>query len=197
MATTSMAMPMASGPYPVTFNVIYPPGLSRWLLFLRLFFFWALVIPFFFVAFGAAVLLWLSWFAIMNDGRYPRLLIKPVVWYLRISARLTAYLYLLTDRFPLEEEAGSPVTLDVTVPDRTSRLSTFFRWLLVIPHLIVLFFIDVAWFFVTFIAWFAILFTGRYPRGLFGFSAGVLRWTIRVNAYQWYLVDEYPPFSLE
>lgn len=182
--------------YPVRLEVAYPDKASRWLLFLRLFFFWALVIPYLILSVVASIVIWLSWFAIMNDGRYPRLLIKPMTWYLRISYRTTAYLSLMTDRFPLEEEDESPVSLTVDVPARSSRLSTFFRFLLVIPHLIVLVFVGLAWYVTTLLAWFAILFTGRYPHGLFGFGTGVLRWSARVDAYRFYMVDDYPPFSL-
>lgn len=194
MASATMDAP---GAYPVRFEIVYPDRSSRWLLFLRLFFFWPLVVPYLVLVLAASIVLWLSWFAIMNDGRYPRLLIKPMTWYLRISYRMNAYLSLMTDRFPLEEEDESPVSLTVDVPARTSRLTTFFRLILVIPHLIVLAFVGIAWYLTTLFAWFAILFTGRYPRGLFNFGAGVLRWNARVDAYRFYMVDKYPPFSLD
>jgi hypothetical protein len=72
------------------------------------------------------------------------------------------------------------------------------KWLLVIPHLIVLTFLLLAAYVVVFIAFFAILFTGRYPRGMFDFVTGVARWTLRVDAYaQWLMTDRYPPFSLK
>jgi hypothetical protein len=186
---------MASS-YPARFDIEYPEHSSRWLLFLRLFFFWAVVIPYAILSFVASIAIWLSWFAIMNDGRYPRLLIKPMTWYLRISYGTLAYLSLMTDRFPLDEEEQSPVSLSVDVPARTSRLSTFFRFLLVIPQLIVFAFVALAWYLTTLLAWFAILFTGRYPRGLFNFGAGVMRWSARLDAYRYYLIDEYPPFSV-
>lgn len=191
---TAMTASGAEGSYPVQYDVAYPASQSRLLLFLRLFFFWALILPLALVGYFAALLIWLSWFAIMNDGRYPRMLAEPMQWYFRVSTRANAYLWLLTDRFPLDED--SPVTLDIEVPTRMSRLTTFFRIILVIPHIIVLFFLVIAAFFTTFIAWWIILFTGRYPRGLFNFAVGVHRWAARVSVYSAYMVDEYPPFSL-
>jgi hypothetical protein len=89
-----------------------------------------------------------------------------------------------------------PVRLDIDEPGERNRLTTFFRWLLVIPHYIALTFVGLAAFFVIVIAWFAVLFTGRWPRGAFGFLVGTLRWGARVSAYQLLLTDRYPPFSL-
>ena len=86
-------------------------------------------------------------------------------------------------------------------PDATSNLNRWLplvKWFLAIPHFIVLFFLDIAAVVVVIIAWFAILFTGRYPRGMFDFVTGVMRWSLRVTAYAFLLVtDRYPPFSLE
>ncbi|HEU0013848.1 MAG TPA: DUF4389 domain-containing protein [Longimicrobium sp.] len=84
------------------------------------------------------------------------------------------------------------------VPDAPrDRLTVGFRIILAIPHLLAVWVLGVAWGLATVIAWFAILFTGRYPAGLYGFAVGVLRWTTRVEAYLLLLHDDYPPFSLE
>ena len=81
---------------------------------------------------------------------------------------------------------------------RLNRWMPLVKWFLAIPHYFVLIFLWIAAFFVVIIAWFAILFTGRYPRGMFGFVEGVLRWSVRVTAYAIVLyTDDYPPFSLE
>jgi hypothetical protein len=117
----------------------------------------------------------------------------------RFSTRVTAYLALLDDVYPSTDEAQS-VHLDLERPDgeRLSRGLPLIKWLLAIPHYIVLFFLGVAVVFVVIFAWFAILFTGRYPRGAFNFVVGVLRWGLRVEAYAFLLItDEYPPFRLE
>jgi hypothetical protein len=88
-----------------------------------------------------------------------------------------------------------PVELNVQYPGKLSRLTTFFRAFMVIPHVIVLYFIMIAFGVVQFIAWWAILFTARFPRSLFDFSLWCYRWMNRVNAYGYLFTDKYPPFS--
>lgn len=88
-----------------------------------------------------------------------------------------------------------PVSLKVEYPDKLSRLTTFFRCFMVIPHTIVLYFLGIAAGVVLFICWWAILFTGKYPRGLFDFVVMYFRWSTRVNGYSYLLTDKYPPFS--
>jgi hypothetical protein len=114
---------------------------------------------------------------------------------LRWTARLSAYSLFLTDRYP-SLEGEHPVSFDAEFEARPGRLSTFFRIILVIPHVILLYVLQLAFYVTTFIAWWAILFVGRYPRGLHTFGAGVLRWSNRVYAYIYLLTDSYPPFSL-
>jgi len=94
------------------------------------------------------------------------------------------------------EKPGYPITVGVAYPERLSRLSTFFRLILVIPQYIVLYFLDIVAFVLMFFAWWAILFTGKYPKGLFDFVAGYVRWNTRVTGYLSLLTDKYPPFSL-
>jgi hypothetical protein len=93
--------------------------------------------------------------------------------------------------------ATYPITFNAEYPAKLSRLSTFFRCLLVIPQSFVLYFISIAAGVVIFISWWAILFTGRYPKGLFDFIAGYMRWSTRVNGYSSLLTYEYPPFSMD
>ncbi len=118
----------------------------------------------------------------------------------RFSARVTAYFALVTDRYPSTVEEQS-VHLDVDYPDVERDLNRWLplvKWFLAIPHFIILFFLGIGAFFAVVIAWFAILFTGRYPKGLFDFVVGVGRWSLRVYAYAFLLVtDRYPPFSLD
>jgi hypothetical protein len=105
----------------------------------------------------------------------------------------------MDDRYPSTDDHQS-VHLDYPYPDAAVDLNRWLplvKWFLAIPHYIVLFFLQVGAFVVVVIAWFAILFTGRYPRGLFNYVEGVLRWHNRVTAYAVVLVtDAYPPFSL-
>jgi hypothetical protein len=110
-----------------------------------------------------------------------------------------AFFLLMEDRYPSTDEEQY-VHLDVDYPDAERDLNRWLplvKWLLGIPHYIVLFFLWIGVVFVSIVAWFAILFTGRYPRGLFGYVEGVLRWNNRVTAYVAILAtDRYPPFSL-
>jgi len=102
----------------------------------------------------------------------------------------------MDDRYPSTDDHQS-VHLDYHYPDRLNRWLPLIKWLLAIPHYIVLFFLNIASFIVVIVAWFAILITGHYPRALFGFVEGVIRWNIRVTAYTLTLVtDRYPPFRL-
>ena len=117
----------------------------------------------------------------------------------RFSTRIAAYVSLLTDRYPstVEEQA---VHLDLDYPDVEHDLNRYLplvKWLLAIPHYIVLAVLAIGAVVAIVIAWFAMLFTGRYPRGLFDYVVGVGRWALRVQAYAFFLVtDQYPPFSL-
>jgi hypothetical protein len=136
---------------------------------------------------------------ILFRQRYPRWWFDFARELTRFGARIGAYVALLTDDYPSTVEEQN-VHLDIDYPDAERDLNRWLplvKWLLAIPHYIVLFFLSVGAFVVVVIAWFAILFTGHYPRGLFDFVVGVGRWALRVNAYAFLLVtDRYPPFSL-
>src|SRR5664280_2514375 len=135
---------------------------------------------------------------ILFRRRYPRWWFDFALQFHRFSARVGAYGALLSDRSPSTVEEQS-VHLDIDYPDAENDLNRWLplvKWLLVIPHLIVLFFLFIGALFAVIIAWFAILFTGRYPRGLFNYVVGVGRWSLRVTAYATLLVtDRYPPLS--
>jgi Domain of unknown function (DUF4389) len=143
--------------------------------------------------FGATVLM------ILFRQRYPRWWFDFALQLTRFSTRVGAYAALLTDEYPstVEEQA---VHLDLDYPDVERDLNRWLplvKWLLAIPHYIVLFFLFIGAVVSIVIAWFAILFTGRYPRGLFDYVVGVGRWALRVQAYAMLLLtDRYPPFSL-
>ena len=130
--------------------------------------------------------------------KYPRWWFDWNVNLLRFSNRVTAYLALLDDRYPSTDEEQS-VHLDLTYPDahQLNRWLPLVKWLLAIPHYFVLVFLGIGAVGAIVIAWFAILFTGTYPRSLFDYVVGVLRWSNRVTAYAFVLVtDQYPPFRL-
>jgi hypothetical protein len=118
----------------------------------------------------------------------------------RFSARVGAYILLLTDGYPSTDEQQA-VHLDLDYPNVETDLNRWMplvKWLLAIPHYFVLVFLWLGVILVTFIAWIVILFTGKYPRGMFDFVVGVGRWSLRVDAYAFLLLtDDYPPFSLK
>jgi hypothetical protein len=136
---------------------------------------------------------------ILFRRKYPRWWFDWNLELLRFTNRVGIYVALMDDRYPSTDEHQS-VHLDAPYPDAASDLNRWLplvKWLLAIPHYIVLAFLYIAVFFVVVVAWFAILFTGRYPRGLFGFVEGVIRWHNRVVGYAAILVtDRYPPFRL-
>ena len=131
--------------------------------------------------------------------RYPRWWFDFALELTRFGARVCAYLALLTDQYPSTVEEQS-VHLELDYPDAERDLNRWLplvKWLLVIPHILVLIVLVVGAVFAVIAAWFAILFTGRYPRALFDYVVGVGRWGLRVQAYAVLLVtDRYPPFSL-
>jgi hypothetical protein len=137
---------------------------------------------------------------ILFRRRYPRWWFDFARELVRFEARVGAYLALLTDRYPstVDEQA---VHLEFDYPDVEQDLSRglpLVKWLLALPHYLVLVVLGIIAVFAIVIAWFAILFTGRYPRGLFDYVVGVGRWGLRVQAYAFLLVtDRYPPFSLK
>jgi hypothetical protein len=212
MATTS---PPVSD-YPVTFSVDYPDRpLDRLSTGLR--FLW--IIPIGIVAtlvsgytyyrgVSGSIVVLTSAGGLLFGGPLVMILFRqkyPRWWFdwnlelFRFQNRVYAYGALLRDDYPSTDEHQA-VHLDFPYPDASRDLNRWLplvKWLLAIPHYIVLFFLHIGVFVVVVIAWFAILFTGGYPRGMFDYVVGVTRWSNRVTAYAFLLVtDEYPPFRL-
>jgi hypothetical protein len=131
--------------------------------------------------------------------KYPRWWYDWNLQFLRFTNRVGVYLALMDDRYPSTDEEQS-VHLDTPYPDARHGLNRWLplvKWLLAIPHYIVLAFLWLGAVIAVIVAWFAILFTGRYPRALFDYVEGVMRWHNRVAGYAWILVtDAYPPFRL-
>lgn len=205
-----------AGGYPVQFSVDYPDrDLNRLTTAFRIF----VAIPIAIVlgalgahywnwsdqdagyagAGGGGVLFFAPLLMIVVRQKYPRWWYDWNLELSRFTNRVWAYLALMDDNYPSTDEQQS-VSLQLPYPDAKQDLNRWLplvKWLLAIPHYIVLFFLGLAAIVCAIISWFAILFTGRYPRGLFDFIEGVLRWANRVGAYAFLLVtDQYPPFRL-
>ena len=140
----------------------------------------------------------IAWFAILFTASAPDGLTRLTAFYLRWRVRAAAYVALLRDEYPPFGDGEYPAEVELPpVSGQRDRLVIAFRPLLVIPQLIAIWLIGLVWCFTTIIAWFAILFTGRFPKPLYALGTGALRWTTRVEAYALLLTDEYPPFTLE
>jgi len=130
--------------------------------------------------------------------KYPRWWFDWNLALTRFSTRVAVYLALLRDEYPSADDEQA-VHIQIPYPDAKQELNRWLplvKWFLAIPHYVVLWFLSIAAFLCVIIAWFAILFTGRYPRSLFDFVVGVFRWWLRVAAYAFLLTtDRYPPFS--
>ncbi len=214
------AAPSVGGPYPLAVSAtLDAPSRGLWLVK------WLLLIPHFVVlAFlwaAAALLTIVAFFSIVFTGRYPRGIFDFNVGVMRWSWRVGYYSYsaLGTDKYPpfTLQDADYPARLDVAYPERLSRGLVWVKWLLAIPHLIIVGFLTsgLVWWTVdmggkgalrygggligilVLIAGVALLFTGRYPGGLYDLVMGLNRWAFRVGAYVALLTDEYPPFRLD
>ena len=149
---------------------------------------------------GAVVLILaiVSWFTILANGRHIAEIRQFTAFYMRWRTRALAYLMLLADPYPPFGDLPYPAAIAIDEPrEPRNRMSVAFRLFLAIPHFIALVFVMLAWYVTTAVAWVMILVTGRYPRSLYSFGVGVLRWRLRVDAYLLLLVDDYPPFSLK
>jgi hypothetical protein len=152
-----------------------------------------------YIAAGGGTLFLPPLLMILFRQKYPRWWFDWNLNLMRFSNRVTAYLALLDDHYPSTDEEQA-VHLAVAYPDarQLNRWLPLVKWFLAIPHYIILFFLGIGAAGAIVIAWFAILFTGRYPRSLFDYVVGVLRWSTRVTAYAFVLAtDEYPPFRLD
>lgn len=190
--------------YPVKFDIDYVKNHDRFTSLFRLL--WSIPILIVLCVIGpenggalAGGLVVPTALMIIFRQRYPRWWFDFALELNRFSARVFAYLFLLTDQYPSTVDKQS-VLLNIEYPNAKQDLNRWLpivKWLLAVPHYVVLVFLFIAALFATIFAWFAILFTGRYPKGLYDFVVGVIRWCTRVNAYAFLLVtDKYPPFSL-
>ncbi|MEV8017022.1 DUF4389 domain-containing protein [Streptomyces sp. NPDC086554] len=209
------AMPTATAPSkyplsPVRLEADFDPALSRWLWLVK----WLLAIPHYVVLFflwiGFLLVTVVAFFAVLITGGYPRALFDFNVGVLRWSWRVEYYAYgsLGTDRYPpftLRDVADYPAHLDIAHPEHLSRgLVLVKSWLLVLPQLLVAALMSGGYRFngglaglLAFYAGVSLLFTGRYPRGMYDLNIGLHRWVARVMAYGLLLTDVYPPYRLD
>jgi hypothetical protein len=147
-----------------------------------------------FVAYFLAVV---SWLTIVITGTHIAGIRQFTQFFLRWRTGAVAYLMLFEDAYPPFGDETYPASIQIGDPaGPRDRVTVAFRIILGLPHFIVLAFVMLGWCITTIIAWFAILFTGAYPQGLWDFGVGTMRWMLRVEAYMLLLVDDYPPFSL-
>ena len=204
-------MAQSDSPYPVQFSVDYPEEpRDRLSVFLR----FIMVIPILIVigavsgqsggipSFGGAAggtLLFAPLLMILFRQKYPRWWFDWNLALSRFTNRVAAYLFMMRDEYPSTDEEQA-VHLEFSYPDVERDLTRWLplvKWILAIPHYVILAVLWVVLVFAVMISWLSILFTGRYPRGLFDFAVGVMRWSNRVSAYAFLLVtDVYPPFRL-
>ena len=205
-------MAATAGPYPVSLSIDRPDRpLNRLTTFFRIFAIIPIAIIICLISGGNSDRSW-TWgvsggiiflpivLMILFRQKYPRWWFDWNLALTRFSARVGAYFSLLTDVYPsTDEEQG--VHIEIPYPDVPKDLNRWLplvKWFLAIPHYFVLFFLGIGAIFSVIFAWFAILFTGRYPQGLFDFVVGVYRWSLRVAAYAALLTtDRYPQFSLD
>ena len=208
-------MATASADYPVTLSIDYPDRkLSRLTTFFRLIMLIPIAIVLAFVnhstfgwvegpwsyayTFGGLVVIPLVLMLLFRK-KYPRWWFDWNLGLARFSARVSAYFALLRDEYPSTDEEQA-VHLEIAYPNAKEELNRWLplvKWIAAVPHYIVLFFLTIAALVVMVVSWFAIMFTGRYPRDLFDFVVGVQRWGLRVSAYAFLMAtDRYPPFRL-
>ncbi len=195
-----------SGSYPATFTFDPPEKLANWRAIAN----WILAIPHFVVLYVlgivSEVVALISWFVIVFTGKLPDGMANIQAMYLRYWMRTSLYAGFLMDEYPPFTFATTPadpgdyprlrVDFQPELENR-NRVTAAFRIFLVLPHFIVLAVLGIAAWVAWVIAFFAVLFTGKWPEGLRNFVLGVVRWSLRVQAYFLLLTDVYPPFSLE
>jgi Domain of unknown function (DUF4389) len=188
--------------YPVSYEADYAAeGRNRLTTFFRC----LVAIPWLVVAYlygiGSSIVTTLAWFAMIFTGRYPQQLYDFNAGYLRMANRVNGFAYLLTDEyapFGGEEAPAYPIRIGVPPPlDTYSRAKAFFRYIIGIPVIILAIVQGLILGVVTLIAWFAILFTGKHPGGLFNPARSASAYLTRTAAYFMLMTEDWPPFSLE
>jgi len=192
------------GTYPLNLDVTSPPTIERWRPLIN----WILIIPhaiwLYLLLIAAEVLAFLGWFAILFTGQLPESWGDFIMGVLRYQWRVYAWLYGWTTTYPSFSPTGGfvdpgdyPAIFYCARPAQRNRLTVAFRLILAIPQLIVIWIVAIPASVVLFLAWFAVLFTGRWPESFRSFAVGFFRWYGRLAGYLHLVTDEYPPFSMQ
>jgi len=190
--------------YPASYTLDPPEKVANWRPLVH----WILVIPHLVVLYAlqtlAEVLAVISWFAILFTGKLPDSFANLMVMYMRYEQRVYSFSFFMREEYPPfafgqtpDDDGADPRTRVNVQPDlgERNRLTVAFRLILAIPQFIVLAVLWLGAGIVLFIAFFAVLFTGKWPPGMRDFVINVQRWQVRVEAYTLLLNDEYPPFA--
>ena len=189
---------VSANAYPVSASAELQPSYVRFLPLVK----WLLLVPhyiaLFFLAIGAAFVAFVSFFAVLITGSYPRSLWDYMVGVYRWTLRVTAYFLLMTDRYPpfsLGQTENDNVFLSAEYPERVERWRPLVAWLLILPYLVLASLILALAHVCALLALFTIIFTKRIPDGIFDIMRVALNWQMRANFYSYWLSTRYPPFS--
>ena len=188
------------GGYPVDLQVDYPQnGIARWRCFFQGFMLIPHIFALWFVLFGAYFVIFCAFFGTLFTGRWTpgfNFISGTLKW----AQRVSSYAFLMTEAYPpfdMQDHPEYPVRVRIDPPQKIARWRPLVNWLLAFPHLIVLYLLQIGALLGFIGAWFVILFTRRFPPGIFQFMVGCQRWGLRVSTYTLWMREEYPPFSLE
>jgi len=195
---------MANGSYPARLGIEAPLEVKNWRPLVH----WLLAIPHYLILYALSilrrVLLLIAFFTVLFTKKIPQQMFDLIVMTRRYGWRVGTYAVWMRESYPpfsfgstALDDGMDPAWLSTDYPQELNRWGPLFKWLLAIPHYIVLLFLRIAVFFVVLVSFFAVLFTGKWPKGMRSFVVGVSRWSLRVVTYAAFLTDEYPPFSLE
>jgi hypothetical protein len=190
--------------YPIQVGIDAPDRIARWRPLVH----WLLAIPLFIVlgvlGLVAEVCAFIGWFAVLFTGALPEGLGNFIAGYYRYAWRTNSYAMFLRERYPAiapslgySDPGDDPTWFEVERPEELSRVSVLLRLIFVIPQLVALFFLSIALWVAMVVAFFVVLFTGRWPAGVRDFVIGASRWYLRVNAWFLLIADPYPPFALK
>jgi uncharacterized protein DUF4389 len=195
---------MTNGAYPARLDLEAPLEVKNWRPLVH----WLLAIPHLIILYGLrifrSVLSLIAFFAVLFTTRIPESIFNAIVMTRRYAWRTATYALFMREAYPpfdftmsAQDEGTDPAGLSIDYPQQLNRWMPLVKWLLAIPHYIVLIFLGIAVVFVVFISFFAVLFTGKWPESFRSFVIGTQRWSLRVGAYVLFLRDEYPPFNFD